>query len=200
MSAAPVVPRREVIKVTLASLIGTTLEFYDFLLYGYVASVFAVLFFPSKVPLASLLAVFATFAVGYLFRPVGAILFGHIGDRVGRKRALMMTLFLMGLASFLTALLPTYAQVGILAPTALVILRLIMGLALGGEFGGGLTLTGEVAPKEHRSFWVMITQMSQGGGSLLATGSVAILSAAMARWGLQLQVGDGFSASVSSWH
>ena len=182
-ASTPTVPRREVIKVTLASLIGTTLEFYDFLLYGYVASVFAVLFFPSKDPLASLLAVFATFAVGYLFRPVGAIVFGHIGDKVGRKRALMMTLFLMGLASFLTALLPTYAQIGILAPTILVILRLVMGFALGGEFGGGLTLTGEVAPKEHRAFWIGVTQMSQGGGSLLATGSVAILSAAMGAMG-----------------
>ncbi len=187
----PGVPRREVIKVTLAALFGTTLEFYDFLLYGYVASVFAVLFFPSSNPLASLLAVFVTFAVGYIGRPVGAILFGHIGDRIGRKLALMLTLFLMGLASFLTALLPTYAQVGILAPIMLVILRLVQGLALGGEFGGGLTMTGEFAPKEHRAFWIGVSQMSQGGGSLLATGSVAILSVMMGA--------SGFAATGWRW-
>jgi MFS family permease len=185
VSTTPVIPRREVIKVATASLLGTILEFYDFLLYGYVAPVFAVLFFPSTNALASLMAVFVTFAVGYIGRPVGAILFGHIGDRIGRKQALMLTLFIMGLASFLTALLPTFQQIGIMAPIILVMLRLMQGLALGGEFGGGLTLTGEFAPKQNRGFWVGILQMSQGGGSIAASGSVAILSVVMSASGFQ---------------
>jgi MFS family permease len=191
MITTPVIPRREVIKVATASLLGTILEFYDFLLYGFVAPVFAVLFFPSTNALASLMAVFVTFAVGYVGRPVGAILFGHIGDRIGRKQALMLTLFLMGIASFLTALLPTFQQIGIIAPIILVVLRLMQGLALGGEFGGGLTLTGEFAPKQNRGFWVGVLQMSQGGGSIVATGSVTILSVMMGA--------SGFAATGWRW-
>ncbi len=182
-NASITVSRRELIKVTAASLIGTTLEFYDFLLFGFVAPVFAMLFFPSSSMVASLLAVFAAFAVGFIGRPIGAILFGHVGDRIGRKYTLIITLTCMGAASLATAFLPTYKQVGLLAPTLLVALRLFAGLSLGGELGAGTTLTGEFAFKETRGFWVGITQMAQGGGPLIASFSVGILSAMLGAGG-----------------
>ncbi len=178
-----VIPRREVIKVTIASLVGTTLEFYDFLLFGFVAPVFAVLFFPSSNPVASLLATFAAFAVGFIGRPVGAMLFGHLGDRIGRRYTLVVTMVLMGVVSLATALLPSYQQVGLLAPILLVILRLFAGLSLGGELGGGTTITAEFVSKERRGLWLGIIFVAIGAGPLIATSSVAVLSSMMGAGG-----------------
>jgi len=127
------------VKILLASLAGSIIEWYDFYLYGTATGlVFTTLFFPSTNPAISILIAFATFGAGYAARPIGSLIFGHMGDRVGRKASLMLTLIGMGGSSFLIGLLPTYAQVGLLAPTLLVILRLIQGIALGGEWGGAV--------------------------------------------------------------
>lgn len=172
----PTVSLREVHKVAVASLVGTSLEFYDFLLYGFVATTFATIFFPSLHPTAALLSTLATFAVGYAARPFGAFLFGHIGDRMGRRTSFVISLGLMAIASLLTAVLPTYYFIGIWAPTLLVIFRLLQGLAVGGELGPGITIIGEYAPKEHRGFWITFTQISQFLGAGLATLGVLLLS------------------------
>jgi len=179
----PTVSMKEVRKVAIASLLGTSLEFYDFLLYGFVATAFAVLFFPSSNPTAALMAVLATFAVGYVARPVGAIVFGHLGDRWGRRNSFVTALVLMALASLFTAFLPPYKSIGILAPLFLVSLRLLQGLSVGGELGPGITIIGEYAPKERRGFWILFTQISQFLGPFLATISVLILSLTMSHAG-----------------
>ncbi|MEM3488868.1 MAG: MFS transporter [Nitrososphaerota archaeon] len=182
-SKLPTVPMKEVRKVAVASLIGTSLEFYDFLLYGFVTTTFAVLFFPSVNPTAAVLAVLATFAVGYAARPIGAIVFGHLGDRWGRRNSFVTALVLMAFASLFTALLPTYKVIGIIAPTLLVTLRLVQGFSVGGELGPGITIIGEYAPKEHRGLWVMFTQISQFLGPFIATISVLIVSLTMSHAG-----------------
>ncbi|MEM3192470.1 MAG: MFS transporter [Candidatus Micrarchaeaceae archaeon] len=182
-SKLPTVPMKEVRKVAVASLIGTSLEFYDFLLYGFVTTTFAVLFFPSVNPTAAVLAVLATFAVGYVARPIGAIVFGHLGDRWGRRNSFVTALVLMAFASLFTALLPTYKVIGIIAPTLLVTLRLVQGFSVGGELGPGITIIGEYAPKEHRGLWVMFTQISQFLGPFIATISVLIVSLTMSHAG-----------------
>ena len=123
-------------RVVMASLIGTTIEWYDFFLYGSAAAlVFNKLFFPKFDPLTGTLLAFATYALGFVARPVGGIVFGHFGDRIGRKRLLMLSLVLMGVATILIGLLPTYGQIGVWAPIGLIILRLVQGFAVGGEWG-----------------------------------------------------------------
>src|SRR5687768_9672939 len=132
MSAAPSSVRR----VVVASFIGTAIEWYDFFLYGTAAAlVFNRLFFPTLNPLSGTIAAFATYAVGFFARPIGGVVFGHFGDRVGRKSMLVTTLVMMGVATCLVGLLPTYHQVGLLAPIMLVLLRFVQGLAVGGEWG-----------------------------------------------------------------
>src|SRR5215217_6496818 len=122
-------------KVIVASLIGTSLEWYDFFIYGTAAAlVFNKLFFPSYDPLTGTLLAFATYALGFVARPVGGIVFGHFGDRIGRKRLLMLSLILMGAATVLIGLLPTYGQIGVWAPVGLIALRLVQGFAVGGEW------------------------------------------------------------------
>src|SRR5215212_5600292 len=129
--------RTPLLRVIAASLIGTTIEWYDFFLYGSAAAlVFNKLFFPEYDPLTGTLLAFATYALGFVARPVGGIVFGHYGDRIGRKRLLMLSLILMGIATTLIGLLPTYASIGVLAPAALIALRLVQGFAVGGEWGG----------------------------------------------------------------
>ncbi|MET3320234.1 UNVERIFIED_ORG: MFS family permease [Peribacillus simplex] len=135
-------------RVLLASLSGSVIEWYDFYLYGTATGlVFSTLFFSGQDPSIALLLAFATFGIGYAARPIGSIIFGHFGDRIGRKATLMWTLIGMGGSSFLIGLLPTYNQVGLLAPILLVVLRLIQGISLGGEWGGAVLLATESAPK-----------------------------------------------------
>jgi MFS family permease len=134
-------------QVGVAAFMGAMIEWYDFFLYGLAAAVvFNQLFFPSEVPLAGTLVAFATFGVGFFFRPVGGIIFGHYGDRLGRKAILVLTLLIMGVATFLIGVLPTYQSVGILAPILLVILRIFQGIGVGGEWGGAALLVVEHAP------------------------------------------------------
>jgi MHS family shikimate/dehydroshikimate transporter-like MFS transporter len=157
-------------RVVLASFIGTTIEWYDFFLYGTAAAlVFNQLFFPTLDPWAGTMASFATYAVGFFARPVGGIVFGHFGDRMGRKSMLVTTLMLMGLATFLIGVLPTYAQVGVAAPVMLVILRFIQGFGVGGEWGGAVLMVVEHGHRGRRGLYASWVQAGVPAGLLLAT-------------------------------
>ncbi len=158
-------------RVTAASFIGTALEGYDFLLYASAAAlVFGQLFFPvGDDPIIGTLLAFSTFSIGFLARPIGGIIAGHYGDRLGRKPMLVLTLIVMGVATTLIGLLPTYEQVGILAPILLVVLRLIQGLAYGGEWGGAVLMVVEYAPENRRGFWGGFPQSAVPFGFLIAT-------------------------------
>ena len=165
-------------RVALASFVGTAIEGYDFFIYGIAAAlVFGQLFFPpNEDPLIGTLAAFATFAVGFVARPVGGVVFGHFGDRVGRKPMLVITILTMGLATFVIGLLPTYAQIGIWAPILLVALRLIQGFSAGGEWGGAALMTVEHAPKGRRGYYGSWTMAAASAGVMLATGVFAAFS------------------------
>lgn len=156
--------------IVMVSVAGNALEWYDFFLYSTAAAlVFGELFFPRGTdPLIGTLAAFAGFAVGFAARPFGGVLFGHIGDRYGRKGALVWTLSLMGGATFLIGLLPTYGQVGLWAPALLVLLRVVQGIASGGEWGGGVLMISESAPPEKRGFYASWSQIGVGGGFVLS--------------------------------
>jgi metabolite-proton symporter len=157
-------------RAILASYLGTTLEYYDFLLYGVAAAlVFPKVFFVAMDPMAATLSSFATFAVGYFARPLGAVVFGHYGDRIGRKNVLVVTLVLMGLASVMIGLLPTYQQIGIAAPILLVFLRLLQGIAIGGEWGGATLMSMEHAKKRGRGFAVSLVSAGGPTGAVLGT-------------------------------
>src|SRR5918997_5064897 len=156
-------------KVALASLVGTTIEWYDYFIYGTTAAlIFNQLFFPSFEPLAGTLAAFATFAVGFFFRPVGAIICGHFGDKIGRKSMLVFTLLVMGGSSALIGLLPTYESIGVLAPILLIALRCLQGFAAGGEWGGAVLLTTEYAPRGRRGLYGGFVAMGVALGLLLS--------------------------------
>jgi metabolite-proton symporter len=164
-------------RVVMASMIGTTIEWYDFFLYGSAAAlVFNRLFFPSYDPLTGTLLAFATYALGFVARPVGGIVFGHYGDRIGRKKLLMLSLVLMGVATVLIGLLPTYEQVGIAAPIALILLRLVQGFAVGGEWGGAVLMAAEHGDAARRGFWASWPQAGVAAGSLLSAGVLALLA------------------------
>lgn len=166
------------IKILLASLVGSIIEWYDFYLYGTATGlVFSTLFFPNHDPAVSILIAFATFGAGYAARPLGSIIFGHMGDRLGRKASLMLTLIGMGGSSFLIGLLPTYAQIGVMAPALLVLLRLIQGIALGGEWGGAILLATESASKGIRGLFGSIPQLGVPIGLVLGTFSFTLISA-----------------------
>lgn len=165
-------------RVVMASLIGTTIEWYDFFLYGSAAAlVFNKLFFPEFDPLTGTLLAFATYALGFVARPVGGIVFGHFGDRIGRKRLLMLSLVLMGVATVLIGLLPTYAQIGVWAPIALILLRLVQGFAVGGEWGGAVLMAAEHGDAARRGFWASWPQAGVPAGNLLAAAVLAIMAA-----------------------
>ena len=162
----------------LASFIGTSIEWYDFFLYGTAAAlVFNKLFFPTLDPLAGTMASFATYAVGFFARPLGGIVFGHYGDKIGRKSMLVTTLMMMGLSTFLIGVLPTYDQIGVLAPVALVVLRFVQGLGVGGEWGGAVLLAVEHGHRGRRGFYASSAQAGVPAGLLLANGAFAAVSA-----------------------
>jgi MFS family permease len=184
--------RRMTNLAVFASLIGTTIEWYDFFIYGTVTGlVFGKLFFPTGNPLVSLLLAYTTYAVGFASRPVGGILFGHFGDRIGRKPLLVLTLSIMGVATFLIGVLPSYQAIGIAAPIILLLLRLLQGIGLGGEWGGAVLMAFEYAPRERRGIYACVPQVGLAIGLSLATGVVALLSsllsaAAFTSWGWRL--------------
>src|ERR671910_978801 len=156
-------------KVAGASLIGTTIEWYDFFIYGTAAAlVFPALFFPEFSETAGTLAAFATFGVGFFARPVGGVIFGHFGDRIGRKTMLVLTLTIMGVATTLIGLMPTYEQIGIWAPLLLVVLRFAQGLGVGGEWGGAVLMAVEHSPREKRGVFRSWPQMGVPAGLILS--------------------------------
>jgi metabolite-proton symporter len=166
-------PRR----VIVASLVGTSLEWYDFFLYGTASAlVFNKLFFPNFDPAIGTLLAFATYAVGFIARPLGGIVFGHFGDRVGRKQVLVVTLLIMGFATFLIGLLPTYATIGVAAPILLVALRFVQGLGLGGEWGGAVLMSLEHGAADRRGLSASWPQIGVPVGNLLAAGVLALLN------------------------
>ena len=171
-------PATPMARVVLASFIGTSIEWYDFFLYGTAAAlVFNKLFFPTLDPLAGTMASFATYAVGFFARPLGGIVFGHYGDRIGRRSMLVTTLLMMGLSTFLIGLLPTYDQIGVLAPVALAVLRLVQGLGVGGEWGGAVLLVVEHGHRSRRGFYGSSAQAGVPAGLLLANAAFAAVSA-----------------------
>jgi metabolite-proton symporter len=183
---------REVRRVALASAIGTTIEWYDFFIYGTAAAlVLGRLFFPSASPLAETLSAFATFSVGFAARPLGGVVIGHFGDRLGRKTMLVWTLLLMGVATAGIGLLPTYAQIGALAPILLVVLRFAQGFALGGEWSGAVLLSVEHAPAGRRGWFGSFVALGLPAGIILSNGVFLVVSAttsdaAFASWGWRI--------------
>ncbi|MEU3738500.1 MFS transporter [Streptomyces sp. NPDC032198] len=179
-------------RIISASLIGTTIEWYDFFLYGSAAAlVFNTLFFPDSDPLVGTLLSFLTYAVGFAARPIGGVVFGHFGDKIGRKKLLVLSLMMMGGATFAMGLLPTHATLGVGAPILLTVLRLIQGFALGGEWGGAVLIVSEHGDDKNRGFWASWPQAGAPGGNLLATGVLALLAAvqsdeAFLAWGWRI--------------
>jgi MFS family permease len=156
-------------RIAAASLVGTTIEFYDFLIYGTAAAlVFGPLFFPSLGPGAATVAAIATFGIAFVVRPLGAIVFGHYGDRLGRKRTLVTSLVVMGGSTFAIGLVPTADAIGVAAPLMLVFLRVLQGLALGGEYGGAATYVAEHAPHGRRGFYTSWIQTTATVGLFLS--------------------------------
>ncbi|WP_063534842.1 shikimate transporter [Burkholderia sp. MSMB1589WGS] len=191
IDAAPA-RRNQARKAAIGSFVGAVVDWYDFLLYGIVAAlVFNHAFFPNVSPTMGTLAAFATFGVGFLFRPLGGVVFGHYGDRLGRKRMLVLTVMLMGVSTVAIGLLPTFGAIGWWAPVLLVVLRAVQGFAVGGEWGGAALIAVESAPEKQKAFYSSGVQVGYGVGLVLATGIVSILShtlgdAAFRAWGWRL--------------
>lgn len=178
--SSPAVPSADVRRVVLASFIGTTIEWYDFFLYGTAtALVFNQLFFSQSDPALATMAAFGTYAVGFFARPVGGIIFGHYGDRLGRKSMLVTTLALMGVATFLIGLLPTYQSIGVAAPVMLVLLRFIQGFGVGGEWGGAVLMAVEHGSGKRRGFQASWVQAGVPVGLLLANAVFHITSSTL---------------------
>ncbi|MED3652326.1 MFS transporter [Heyndrickxia sporothermodurans] len=179
-------------KVALASFIGTTIEWYDFYLYGTAAAlVFPALFFPNFDPLYGTLAAFGSYAAGFIARPLGSMVFGHYGDKLGRKKVLTISLLLMGISTFFMGLLPSYHSVGVLAPLLISLLRVIQGFAIGGEWGSAVVMAVEHAPKGKRGLFGSFPQMGVPAGLLLSTGVFSFVSTNMSNeaflnWGWRI--------------
>jgi metabolite-proton symporter len=176
-------------KVVVASLIGTTIEWYDFFLFGVAAAlIFNELFFPDFEPLVGTLLAFSTYAIGFVARPIGGIVFGHYGDKIGRKSMLVLSLGIMGVATFCIGLLPSYATIGVAAPILLVVLRFVQGFAIGGEWGGAILMAAEHGGAKRRGLFASWPQAGVPIGNLLAVGVVSLLglltsAAAFEAWG-----------------
>ncbi|ONI84871.1 MFS transporter [Saccharothrix sp. ALI-22-I] len=185
------VPNVQLRRAVASSFLGSVIEYYDFLLYATASAVvFNKVFFSNLDPLVATIASFGTFATGYLARPLGGVLFGHFGDLLGRKRMLVLTMTLMGVASFLIGLLPTYAQVGTLAPVGLVILRVVQGIAVGGEWGGAVLMSAEHATR-RRGLWASFTNAGAPCGMVLSTLALTTTAAvvgerAFLEWGWRI--------------
>ena len=187
-------------RVALASAIGTSVEWYDYHVYSIASAlVIGKLFFPDISPIAGTMAAFATFAVGFIARPLGGIMAGHLGDRIGRKRVMVITLTLMGVATMLIGMLPTYDQIGVMAPILLVALRLLQGLSAGGEWGSAALMAVEHAPANKRGVFGNYVQLGTPAGMFLA--NVVILGATfmLADASLKLGAGGFPSFSALSW-
>lgn len=194
------------LRLAAASLAGTAIEFYDFFVYGTAAAlVLGPLFFPTFSPLAGTLAAFATFGVGFVARPLGSVLFGHIGDRHGRRPVLVASLLLTGAATVAVGGVPTYNTIGVAAPVLLLVLRFLQGLGLGGEWGGAVLLTAEHAPAERRGLWSSFPQIGPSLGFVLANGVMLVLSATLsdaqfAAWGWRVPFwAAGVLAAAGLW-
>ncbi|RRO16948.1 MFS transporter [Saccharopolyspora rhizosphaerae] len=191
-TAAASAPRaREARRAGITAFIGTTIEWFDFYIYGSASAlVLGTIFFPEVTPALGTLAAFATFWVGFLARPLGGVVFGHFGDRFGRKKALIITLVMMGGATFCVGLLPTYAQIGAAAPVLLVCLRMVQGVAMGGEWGGAVLIATEYAPPGKKILYGAFAQQGSPVGNLLATlaflGIAHLSDSAFASWGWRL--------------
>ncbi|MGV9718523.1 MFS transporter [Rhodococcus pyridinivorans] len=179
-------------KAALGSFVGTTIEWYDFFIYGTASAlVFRYVFFPSHDPLVGTLLSFATFGVAFVARPLGGIIFGHFGDRIGRRPTLVVTLVMMGVATGLVGILPSYDSIGVAAPVLLVILRVVQGLSVGGEYGGAVLMTVEHAPKASRGLYGSWVQAGSPAGQIIANGVFLITTAAMSEdqllaWGWRI--------------
>lgn len=204
MSSSPAQPRTEagrrapMRRVAISSLLGITFEYYDFLLYGTMSAlVFGLVFFPQSDPSVATIAAFGTLAAGYIARPLGGLLFGHFGDKRGRKSILVVTMAMMGVASVLIGLVPTYAAIGVAAPIILVTLRVIQGIAIGGEWGGATLMVNEHAEPSRRGMWNGLMQMGSAIGGLLAAAAAAAVTylpdTAFLSWGWRVP----FLASVT---
>ncbi|MCD9873976.1 MFS transporter [Streptomyces sp. NR30] len=194
------------LRLAAASLAGTAIEFYDFFVYGTAAAlVLGPLFFPAFSPVAGTLAAFVTFGVGFVARPLGSVLFGHIGDRRGRRPVLVGSLLLTGASTVAVGCVPTYGSIGAAAPALLLVLRFLQGLGLGGEWGGAVLLTAEHAPAERRALWSSFPQVGPALGFLLANGVVLALSATLseaqfAQWGWRVPFwAAGVLAAAGLW-
>ena len=178
-------------RVAISSLLGITLEYYDFLLYGKMSALmFGLVFFSQSDPSIATIAAFGTLAAGYVVRPFGGLIFGHFGDKRGRKSILVLTMSMMGVASFLIGLLPTYAAIGVIAPTILVAVRIVQGVVIGGEWGGAVLMVNEHAAPSRRGLWNGLIQMGSALGGLIAAAVVAAVSYlpedAFLSWGWRL--------------
>lgn len=175
----------------VAGIIGNVLEWYDFAVFGYYAPIIGTLFFPSESKYAALIKVFGVFAAGYMMRPIGGAIFGHMGDRVGRKKALQVSVLMMAIPTACLGLVPTYDRIGLAAPVILIVLRLIQGLSVGGEFIGSISFATEIAPPNRRGFYGSLTTLSAVGGimigSAVATAMQALLTQeSMLTWGWRI--------------
>lgn len=178
-------------KSTIGGVIGNVLEWYDFAVFGYFAPVIGAQFFPSEDLLASTLKAFGVFAVGYLMRPLGGLLFGHIGDRLGRKKALELSVLMMAIPTTLLGLLPTHAQIGAAAPLLVVTLRLVQGLSVGGEYVGSISYMTEIGPAHRRGLWGSLTSCTVNGGILLGSAVATLVhsfldAAELEQWGWRI--------------
>src|SRR5690606_20666145 len=180
--------KRTLWSVITASSVGTLIEWYDFYIFGTLAAVISTQFFPAEHPTAAFLLTLASFAVGFIVRPFGALVFGRLGDMIGRKYTFLVTLILMGSSTFLIGLVPSYQAIGIAAPVIVVLLRLIQGLALGGEYGGAATYVAEHAPAARRGFYTSFIQTTASLGFFVSMAIILLVrlnlsEEAFASWG-----------------